>query len=96
MARSSMSDPLFDRVRSCLFEDWDPIGIGPIAGLEGPEDEYDSYARDISDMISRGGSQTEILSYLKDAEDHMGVSHSDARISRAAKSLSLLCGPANS
>lgn len=85
-----MSDTLFDTIRAYLIDHWDPIGIGPLASPDGPEDEYDAYARDLAQMVVRGSSPGEYSAYLAEAEDHMGVARSDARTNEAARFLAAL------
>lgn len=59
------------KVRSILLHDWDPIGVSK---LDGALDEYDLYARSLSDMLLAGASEEELYRYLAWAEfEHMGL-----------------------
>lgn len=88
MARAPLSDLLFDRIRMLLWKHWDPIGIGPLESLDGAEDEYDDFARDLARIVARNGSSEELEDYLAKAEDHIGVPRSKARIEKVAQLLS--------
>jgi hypothetical protein len=85
-----MSDLLFKKIRSLLMEHWDPIGIEQFKNLDRPEDEYDSYARDLAGIVARGGTPEELEDYLVEAEDYIGVPRSKARIQEVARLLSRL------
>lgn len=59
------------KVRSILLHDWDPIGVSK---LDGALDEYDLYARSLSDMLLAGASEEELYGYLAWAEfEHRGL-----------------------
>jgi hypothetical protein len=60
----------FTAVRSILMSSWDPIGVRDI-----PEafDEYDSYAWDITHMLGKKASASEIFNYLAWAVVRMGL-----------------------
>lgn len=53
----------FEAVRRILWEDWDPIGCGV------PQDEYDSYAWPVLEMLQRRAGRDEIDAYLRWASD---------------------------
>lgn len=73
------------KVRSILLHDWDPIGI---LDLDGPLDEYDLYARSVSDMLLDGASEEELYRYLAWAEfEHMGLPKQGTRAPVIAQKL---------
>ena len=50
---------LIEKVQELLLQEWDPIGI---VAMEGPTDEYDSYA---AELVQSGETRTgEIAQYL--------------------------------
>jgi hypothetical protein len=60
------------QISRILWEDWDPIGVHGIA----PDDEYDSYALELTAMLNAGASELEVSKYLKRmALEHMGLDH---------------------
>ena len=87
MAGAAVSATLFSLIKSYLIDHWDPIGIGPLDHLHGPEDEYDSYAHDLVKIVGSGGSRQDLEDYLAKAEDHIGVTQSPLRIKRVARGL---------
>ncbi|CAI1156666.1 MULTISPECIES: hypothetical protein [Serratia] len=57
-----MSDAMkYEKVRSILLHEWDPIGVGE---LDGAQDEYDSYVQPVCEMIEQGKSEIDIYNYL--------------------------------
>jgi hypothetical protein len=75
-------------VRSTLIKDWDPIGVRSFNSFdEDSESEYDSYATDITAILSEGGGLKEVKKYLFWAEDHIGLDVSPDRIERVARLL---------
>jgi hypothetical protein len=76
----------YERIRLILVRNWDPIGVKGFDSFdEQNESEYDSYARDISELISRGGSENELKRYLLWAETHIEAGTSRSRIDRVAR-----------
>jgi len=83
------SDTLLLTVKRTLWEDWDPIGVNhhPTAATE-----YDSYARGVVDMLTRGCSATELERHLSRLETNaMGlpVRPSHARRALASRLVAL-------
>ena len=61
----------FEQVQQVLLNVWDPIGVG---GVEGCEDEYNSYAKDILTLLQNTAPREEIQDYLIEIEtDFMGL-----------------------
>ena len=54
-------DELLSAVRQALFEEWDPIGINNNADAE---DEYDSYAPNLTKMLIENKSEGELFAEL--------------------------------
>ncbi|MGH6889712.1 MAG: hypothetical protein ACREHF_11040 [Rhizomicrobium sp.] len=56
----------FAKIRLILLREWDPIGITHGRDYdEASDDEYDSYAREIAAMLTRGASLEDVFAYLK-------------------------------
>ncbi|PVE55365.1 hypothetical protein [Rhizobium rhizogenes] len=73
------------KVRTILLHDWDPIGVSE---LDGALDEYDLYARSLSDMLLAGASEDELYRYLAWAEfEHMGLPRQGTRAPVVAQKL---------
>jgi len=53
---------LYEKIRTILLHDWDPIGV---SDLPDAQDEYDSYVHPISEMLNQGKSVNEIYTYLR-------------------------------
>jgi hypothetical protein len=53
---------LYEKIRTILLHDWDPIGV---SDLPDAQDEYDSYVHPISEMLNQGKSVNEIYTYLQ-------------------------------
>lgn len=66
---------LINRVRSFLWNEWDPIGLQRLEDAEKwPDDEYDGYAPHIAGMIWHERTIGEIADYLDWAANvHMGM-----------------------
>lgn len=47
-------------INKILYQEWDPIGVKGAA----PENEYESYAEQIVEMIDHGGDRDDILEFL--------------------------------
>lgn len=58
----------FDLVRAILWRDWDPIGSGV------PQDEYDSYAWPVLDLLLKRAPRAEVEQYLRWAADEAMMS----------------------
>ena len=69
-----------------LMNDWDPLGIRDIPGR--PDDEYDSYIKDISLLLSQRASVVTIQEHLKRIEStQMGIRRDDNELLFAAQML---------
>src|SRR5687768_16727293 len=65
-----------------LWNEWDPIGVGPAEG--GPLDEYDSYLGPSLRLLEQGASPEEIGRYLEEiVGDHMGLGASGVHYVRS-------------
>ncbi|MEL7760999.1 hypothetical protein [Citromicrobium bathyomarinum] len=53
--------PELEKLRSLLWDEWDPIGVNE---TNCPRDEYDAYARKLYSMLKSSASRDEILNYL--------------------------------
>ena len=72
-------------VRTLLLSEWDPIGIHDEPAAQ---DEYDTYAAVIVDMLSAGARPTEIADYLVGVEERaMGLEANPARAASVAAAL---------
>ena len=82
--KSQSKETNFQQVQHILLTVWNPIGICPIEC----QDEYDSYAKDILDMLNENATRQEIHQYLYDVEtEYMGL---NANIQRLEKTLDAL------
>jgi hypothetical protein len=64
------------QLRRIGWESWDPIGLAYPDGSwdEGCADEYDRYLLHVADMLVRGRSPSEAITYLDViASEHMGI-----------------------
>jgi hypothetical protein len=60
-----------DALKQLLLNEWDPIGV---RGAAGAEDEYDSYAGDVAEMLADGAGAEAIARFLGIVEtDHIGL-----------------------
>lgn len=60
-----------ERVEQVLWEDWDPIGV---RDLGGPDDEYDSYAPTVLEMLLASATEEELVAHLHAIEvEQMGL-----------------------
>lgn len=61
------------RLREIGWDEWDPIGL---KGVEGAEDEYDTYLLQAAGRLWNGESEEDVATYLADIEaNHMGLGH---------------------
>lgn len=76
----------FDEIRLILLRNWDPIGVTGFSSYnEAAEDEYNGYARSLAKMTSEGASESDVLNYLKWAEEtNMGLSFEQDRAQKTA------------
>ncbi len=80
---------LLQKVRSILFREWDPIGVGNNQNLA---DEYDSYARKIVRLLKKESiAEVELYQVLKKFEDNdIGISIEDATRLHVVKRILIL------
>lgn len=58
-------------IRRLLLEEWDPIGVSQFPKAQ---DEYDAYAPDLYQLLSRGATSSEVFEHLWRLEtDRMGL-----------------------
>ena len=81
-------ETVIGRIRSVVFDVWDPIGISKMEVFDPKDSEYDRYIFDIADLLSRGASKDNIIEYLRWAEEYIGVDVMDSRILDASEALS--------
>ena len=60
-------------IRRILMERWDPIGVREETMAA---DEYDEYATQIFGLLARGASDDQVVGYLGQAEDQIGLGRS--------------------
>ena len=85
MNKPSLFKQYLEAVRSSLIQDWDPIGVGAIKEAQ---DEYDSYAPKLAEMLLEGKSRQEIFDYLWWLEnEHMGLTGDRSATERFAGKL---------
>jgi hypothetical protein len=71
-------------VRSILFEDWDPIGFGPLL----PADEYDSYIPGIIHLLENHCTVEQLEAHLvKTEKERFGGALANGGAFLAAKNL---------
>jgi hypothetical protein len=75
--RMYAEDPVLSAAHRILWEDWDPIGT---EGL--PEDEYETYEREVIRMIVGGKTASQIATYLFISE--YGMFHDEEETRRQA------------
>jgi hypothetical protein len=69
-----------------LLRQWDPIGSRP--GIDGPLDEYDSYAPHIVSMVAAGCTQVELCRHLQNLRTgNMGVSDNPMQDNEVASAI---------
>lgn len=61
------SQPIRDRIREVLLNDWDPSNA---ARFEAARGEYDSYLDPIASLLEGGADEDAIVTYLHDVEQH--------------------------
>ena len=71
-------DPLRDRIRQVLLDDWDPSNA---ARFEAARHEYDAYLSPLADLIRSDADEETVVRFLKDRESEIlcfpaiGASH---------------------
>ena len=71
-------------VRTIVFEDWDPVGFGPVL----PVDEYDTSIRGIIHLLENHCSAEQLEAHLLRVEkDWFGVVQDGGKAHLAAKDL---------
>ncbi len=86
-----MSEQLIKKIRSLLWEQWDPIGVNQY-----PEaiDEYDSYAPILCEAVLNGTAESELFEMLWSIETgHMGLDGDESATRKFAKVLAELSLP---
>lgn len=74
----------FQQVQHTLLTVWNPIGICPITC----QDEYDSYAKYILDMLNENSTRQEIYQYLYDIEtQYMGLNANLDKLDKTVQEL---------
>jgi hypothetical protein len=82
------------RLREIGWSQWDPIGL---SGVEGAEDEYDTYLLQAAGRLWNGESEEDVANYLAGIEaDHMGLGHGFGIKLRARATVKAIHGYANS
>ncbi len=73
------------KIREIFLKDWDPVGVGNIAGAE---DEYDAYIMPVYDLLRGPRSEQAIINYLRWAETvRMEITPPAKRLKTVAKVL---------
>ena len=73
-------------IHDILLNEWDPIGV---SGIEGAEDEYDSYINDVLVLLGNKASEQEFFDLLWSIEtDHMGLTGDRGLTQKIANKLS--------
>ncbi|HUZ90574.1 MAG TPA: hypothetical protein VMU78_01535 [Methylocella sp.] len=71
-------------VRAILFEDWDPVGFGPLL----PADEYDAYILGIMQLLGNHCSAEELEAHLvKIEKERFGAAQESGKARVSAKNL---------
>jgi len=71
-------DPIRDRIRQVLLEDWDPCNA---SRFEAARHEYDAYLSPLADLIRSDADEEAVVRFLKDRESEIlcfpavGASH---------------------
>jgi hypothetical protein len=72
------------RVRAVLFEDWDPVGFGPLL----PADEYDAYIPGIIHLLENHCTVEQLEAHLvRIEEDWFGEAQASGKAHFAATNL---------
>jgi hypothetical protein len=72
------------RVRATLFEDWDPVGFGPVL----PADEYDAYIPGIIHLLENHCTAEQLEAHLvKTEKERFGGELANGRAFQAATNL---------
>ena len=64
---STTPQPLRDRIRDVLLNDWDPSNAARFDAARG---EYDSFIEPIAALLHGGADEDAIVAYLHDVEQH--------------------------
>lgn len=76
---------IYESVRRILWEEWDPIGVNKLGG---PDDEYDSYASGLAELVITGRDEHAIEEYLVEIETNsIGLSRSKEENNRRVAGL---------
>jgi hypothetical protein len=71
-------------IRNILFEDWDPVGFGPLL----PADEYDSYMPGIIHLLENHCTVEQLEAHLERIEkDRFGEAQASGKAHLAATNL---------
>jgi hypothetical protein len=71
-------------IRAILFEDWDPVGFGPLL----PVDEYDAYIPAIARLLENHCTTEQMEAHLvKIEKERFGAAHPSAKARTAARKL---------
>jgi hypothetical protein len=71
-------------IRAILFEDWDPVGFGPLL----PADEYDAYIPGIMQLLEKHCTTEQLETHLvKIEKERFGAAQASGKASVAAKNL---------
>lgn len=82
---ASTSDRTRAAISSILWNEWDPIGVNDGAGFD---DEYDSYAKSLVNLIADGADSFKVAERLRQFRTvSMGLSRSETEDMRVAKLL---------
>lgn len=85
-------DILLKKINLILLKEWDPIGIH---GIDGAENEYISYANQLSNIILGGKTINDVFNYLVWAEnERMGLDCDFEHTTNIAKKLMQSMGSA--
>ena len=82
-------DPMRDRIRRVLLEDWDPHDA---ARSEAAHHTYDGYIAPLADLIRGGAGEEEVIHFLKEreAESMCFPAAGSGHLKRVAKKLRAL------
>ena len=71
-------------IRAILFENWDPIGFGPLL----PADEYDAYIAGIVQLLENNCTAEQLEAHLvKIEKERFGAAQASEKARLAAKKL---------
>jgi len=81
-----------NQIKKILLMEWDPIGINtPRDKVYTEDDEYDRYARDLENILTRAFTDDEVENYLLWAEHYIGIDVSIERVKRVLKRILETC-----